>query len=100
MGNMDFLFAVGFLALGVAFKLGYCKNWLLGNDPETRKKYKEKETLNYFSLLMFVLSAVNWISVVGAAIGRPELIYLSVILNAIVIVIGLGYFLKSKRFRN
>ena len=52
MENMDLLFAVGFLALGVAFKLGYCKNWLLSlgiREDHLRLRDHEPAELAFYS---------------------------------------------------
>lgn len=99
MNSMDLLFAVGFLALGIAFRMGKCADWVLGKDPDVRGKFNEQVSMRFFSVLMFVLSACNWVSVLGTALGIGSLVMVGIVLNIVVLIAGMVYFMKNKRFR-
>ncbi|WP_312642583.1 DUF3784 domain-containing protein [Hydrogenoanaerobacterium sp.] len=95
----DLLLALAFLALGVAFRMGKCTDWVLGKDEAVRAKYNEETSMRFFSILMFVLSACNWISVLGSSLNNTIVVMVGIGLNLIVLVVGMTYFLKSKKFR-
>lgn len=95
----DLLLALAFLALGIAFRMGKCADWVLGKDETVRAKYNEESSMRFFSVLMFILSACNWVSVIGNNIGSTAMVMVGIALNLIVLIIGMVYFLKSKKFR-
>lgn len=100
MGSgFDLLFAVGFLALGIALRMGKCADLVLGKDPEMRARYNEAECLKYFSTLLLVLSACDWMCVIAAKIGNNTLFTIGIGLNMVIMIAGITYFVKSKRFR-
>ena len=98
-GSIDLFFAIGFLVLGIALRMGKCADLVLGKDPEIRARYNEAESLRFFSTLLFVLSACDWLSVLGGKLGNSTMVTIGVALNIVVMLVGIIYFVRSKRFR-